>query len=147
VSCNCAALLGPLFVLSLSSHLLLPHPTPTTQVTKLERKCAAYREELRSLQSMHDGLQSEHTAGGQAEGWWRQAGWRSEVFRLGTMFGAASVTVSAAAHACCCSAMEAVQAPHCSAGSSFTAPSRMQQLSCRSLLVLLFIFCLQSVAS
>lgn len=37
-------------------------------MTKLERKCAAYREELRSLQSMHDGLQSEHTAGGQAEG-------------------------------------------------------------------------------
>lgn len=29
----------------------------------LERKCAGHREELRSLQSMHDALQSEHTAG------------------------------------------------------------------------------------
>ncbi|KAL4436509.1 hypothetical protein ABPG75_003648 [Micractinium tetrahymenae] len=33
-----------------------------SQVTKFERKCAAYREELRSLQAMHDALQSEHTA-------------------------------------------------------------------------------------
>lgn len=43
-------------------------PQPGPQVTKMERKCAAYREELRSLQAMHDGLQSEHTAGGRGDG-------------------------------------------------------------------------------